>query len=360
MRLHSLKAWQFRNLKNFAFTPGTGINLIYGQNASGKSSLLEAIYFLGTGKSFRVSQTKCLIQEGEDKFTLFGQLVSDAGKSINAGFQLEGNASVIKVNGDFVHKASSLARLIPIQIIDPSQHQIINEGPEFRRRFIEWGLFHVEPRYEDIWKQYCRNLAQRNAALKSKIPERQIREWDRGLAQSALEIDRMRKSYTDQFFEIAAQNTEVDDLLSECLFDYYKGWPRDLNYTDCLAAHLKSDMERGFTQMGPHRADLRIHIGKQNAKNVLSRGRQKLLISSLLVTQCQIIKQQLGKDVILLVDDLVSELDQDGQKRFINLVAETQIQAFITATEREVLQKACGDLPYCMFHVEHGYIRQVI
>jgi len=127
-----------------------------------------------------------------------------------------------------------------------------------------------------------------------------------------------------------------------------------------LAEHFKSDMERGFTQLGPHRADLRIHIGKQNAKNVLSRGRQKLLISSLLVTQCQIIKQQLGKDVILLVDDLVSELDLDGQKRFINLVAESQVQAFITATERELLQKACGDLPYRMFHVEHGYIRQVI
>lgn len=360
MHLHSLEVRNFRNLNNFIFTPSTGINLIYGKNASGKSSLLEAIYFLGTGKSFRNSKTNCLIQEGQPQFTIFGQLLNDAGQSIKAGVQRNSSLTTIKINGDFIRNASTLANLIPTQIIGPSLHQIINDGPEFRRRFIEWGVFHVEPRYEVIWKQYGRNLAQRNAALKSRLPDSQIREWDHGLERAALEVDQMRKTYIETLFNKTTTNMEFDVLLSGCNFDYFQGWSKASSYLDCLTDHFQSDKERGFTQMGPHRADLRIRIGNKNAKDVLSRGRQKLLISSLLLTQCQLINQLLGKDVILLVDDLVSELDQDGQKRFIHMVASTRLQAFITATDVEVLQAACNEIPYRMFHVEHGNIRQVI
>jgi len=360
MYLQSLEVKQFRNLKNFSFAPSSGINLIYGENASGKSSLLEAIYILGTGKSFRASKTNCLIQEGQTQFSVFAQFVADTGKTLKTGVQRDNTTTHIKINGEYIRRASILARLVPMQILEPKLYQFLNDGPEFRRRFIEWGVFHVEQRYEKVWKQYCRNLAQRNAALKQKLPDRQVQEWDHGVVHEGTEIDHMRKAFMAMLAHKINITSDIPDLLNSCFFDYYQGWPRELNYLECLNNNLASDKERGFTQLGPHRADIRIKIGKLQAKDVLSRGQQKMLISSLLLSQSRIVKDELGKGVLLLIDDLGSELDQDSQNRLIRMVRETQCQAFITSAKKDGLVEACGDIPYRMFHVEHGHISQVV
>jgi DNA replication and repair protein RecF len=360
MYLQSLEVKQFRNLKNVYIAPDPRINLIYGENASGKSSLLEAIYILGTGKSFRTSKPNCLIQKDHSQFSIFAEFVSDIGTSVKAGVHRANNTTQIKVNGVYIKRASELAHLFPIQIIEPKLNEFLNEGPDFRRRFIEWGVFHVEQRYEQIWKHYCRNLAQRNSALRQNLPDRQIQEWDHGVVQSATEIDLIRKVFIEKLIHAINTTPNIPDLFLSCSIDYYQGWPLELSYFEGLTRYLASDKDRGFTQLGPHRADIRIKVGKQQAKEVLSRGQHKMLISSLLLSQSRIVKDELGKNVILLIDDLGSELDQKSQKMLMQMVKAANCQAFITSSNRETLLEACGDIPYKMFHVEHGHIRQVV
>jgi DNA replication and repair protein RecF len=361
MYLHTLEATNFRNFENIAITPLNGVNLVYGMNGSGKSSLLEAIYFLARGKSFRQHKPAVLIKNGTESFTLFAKIASETNAATQKlGVTRDQRLTQFKLNGFYINQASTLANVLPVQLIEPKLHHLLEEGPEYRRRFLEWGVFHVEPRYDQEWKRYSRNLAQRNAALKAHLPDKQIRQWEQGLISSAKEIDQMRRKYLHDLFEFMNEATGFEAITKKCRFDYYPGWTKGQALEGVLSNGLASDKERGFTQAGPHRADIRIKIGQERAKDVLSRGQQKLLITLLLLNQCRILKQCLDKDVVILVDDLLAELDRPNQLKFMSLLRDTGCQVFVTATTRHDLEQVCEGYPYRMFHVEHGCISQVV
>lgn len=360
MRLHLLEAENFRNLEKLAIQPSRGINFIYGLNGSGKTSLLEAIYFLGRARSFRSSSNQQLIAHGKDHFLLFAELDTSQQKRIKMGARRDHAQHQFKVAGQTIRRSSELTSILPLQIIEPGLHELLDSGPEFRRRFLDWGVFHVEHDYGAVSQSYRQALNQRNAALKARLPQRQIKQWDKALVEYGMKLDAARKRYLEELMVFITELPYFAELSRMCSFDYYPGWNLQKGLAEALEEQLSTDLQRGFTQSGPHRADIRIKSGKEKARDILSRGQQKLLVAILLLAQCQFIANREGERPVILIDDLVAELDAVNQRRFLEFVEDSGCQAFITATSRDDLVRLGEGMSYGMFHVEHGQVRQTI
>src|SRR5271156_2642002 len=182
MSLRRLQVTDFRCLQSAAVDLDSRFTLISGANASGKTSLLEAIYVLGRGRSFRTRRLEHLIRRGSDRFVVFGE-VESFDRRVSLG--VEGSAAGVRarLSGAKVGSLAELALWLPVQIIDPEIHRLIEEGPSRRRRFLDWGVFHVEPRFVDDWQRFQQTLKQRNAALKSRQPRAVVSAWEGDLVR---------------------------------------------------------------------------------------------------------------------------------------------------------------------------------
>lgn len=353
MAIKQLEIQRLRNLKNVKIEPVPGFNYLFGDNGSGKTSLLESIHCLGRGKSFRTHQTTKLIQEGSDSFTIVGKIIQK-GRETTIGMERSCQGSQIHLSNHPIKSTAELAEWLPIALLEPGLHRLIEEGPEFRRKFLDWGVFHVEPGYGGAWKSYRRALEQRNAALRDRWARKAIEQWDKELGRTAQDLDQARRRYMESLLS-AIQNIElIYDALPEVEFSYHCGWKEGIHYPEYLASQYDSDRERGFTQFGPHRADLKIRIGGVDAKDVLSRGQQKLLVATLILAQCRQLSQQ-DTSTVILVDDLPAELDPDKRQALLNALSKTRAQVFVTATEK-ALFKGTDFNDAGVFHVEQGQV----
>jgi len=353
MAIRTLEIQQFRNLKDIQISPGTGLNYIIGPNGSGKSSLLEAIHCLGRGKSFRTHKTNNLISEGSSSFTVLGY-IDQHSRQFTIGMQRLRGESTIKLAGRLISRSSELTQALPIAVLEPGLHRLIEEGPEHRRKFLDWGVFHVEHGFHHIWSNYRRVLAQRNAALRTHQPRAAIVNWDSQLVVAANELDQSRRRYLTSLLEYIPSYSQKFPDISDVRITYQQGWREGEGYSDYLAAQYLSDKERGFTQFGPHRADLKLRINGVDAREYLSRGQQKVLVASLVLAQCQQMQSQ-DTSVVILVDDLPSELDADKRKILLESLKDTGAQVFLTGTDKThfpLMNKTHG-----MFHVEQGRIQ---
>jgi len=352
MAIRSLEVRDFRNLKDIQIKPLTGLNYIIGPNGSGKSSLLEAIHCLGRGKSFRTHKTNRLICEGCPSFMVLGH-VQQHGRQFTIGMQRERGSSTIKMAGRLIARSSELTQALPVAVLEPGLHRLIEEGPEYRRKFLDWGVFHVEHGFHQIWNNYRRVLAQRNAALRSGGPRASIINWDQELVQAAEKLDQARQGYLKSLMEYVPVYSQKFPDLSDVRITYQQGWREGEHYADYLSAQYASDKERGFTQFGPHRADLRIRIQGVDAREYLSRGQQKILVAVLVLAQCEQMRVQ-DTSVVVLVDDLPSELDAEKRNILLHLLTETRAQIFLTGTDS--LLFPLENTVHEMFHVKHGRI----
>ena len=194
MAIAQLEISHFRNLEQVSLSPSPRLNIIVGKNGSGKTSLLEAVNFLGSARSFRTPHSKQLISFAHDQFILFAKIAA-ADVPVSVGISKDQNAMTIKVANRVVASASILAELLPVQIINPDVHKLLEEGPRYRRRFIEWGVFHVKPNYLPLWQQCRHILKQRNAALKQNLSLNEINQWDLALVEITETITAMREQY---------------------------------------------------------------------------------------------------------------------------------------------------------------------
>jgi len=358
MAISRLEIHRLRNLWRVDIRPGEGINYIVGANGSGKTSLLEAIYCLGRGRSFRTNQTNHLIAHDADDFTVVGRFLDDHRKTV-IGVQRSRAGSVIRIDGVNVVSAAQLASRFPVLMTGPGVKGLFDDGPEPRRRFLDWGVFHVEPEFRAAWNRYRRVLCQRNAALRQRCGAQALSGWDRELVQYADVITTCRERYLTRlvsFLDSAENTISGSALLSLRL---YRGWGQSESYADFLARNYPSDLQRGFTQYGPHRADLRFYVdsGKE-AKNVVSRGQQKSWVAELIVAQCRHLVSE-GILPTLLVDDLPAELDPEKRSRLIQSLFSIGIQVFVTATERALF--SLDDLSLGqVFHVEQGGVSPMV
>lgn len=361
MELTKLTVSHFRNISQASLNLHTNFNFIIGANGSGKTSLLEAVYTLGRGRSFKATNTDKLIQHGTEGFIVTGQIRTETQKS-QLGIQRSQKQTHIRHSGRSIKTASELSEILPLQVIEPRLHAFFEQGPEVRRKFLEWGVFHVEPRYEKEWRTYRRVLLQRNAALKAQWSVEAIEQWDSLLIDSATQIDLYRKDYLEKmsiFVDQYAQNHQLS-FLPGLSIEYYSGWNKGLSFAEALRASQSSDRERGFTQRGPHRADIRIKLGRELGKDILSRGQQKLFIYLLYIAQSVSLKKFSRKSPLILIDDFAAELDQPAIQTLNDIFSSTGCQMFVTATSLDLLGNSSKELPNAVFHVEHGKIEQVI
>ena len=350
LRLH---IQDLRNLLSVDIAPSQHINLIFGANASGKTSLLEAIYLLSRGRSFRSQRFERIVARGASRYRVFGQ-VAQAGREVPAAIEKTKDSLRIRVNGQDLATLAPLAALLPVQILHPNSHRLLEEGPRFRRQYLDWGLFHVEHSFYDRWQRYHRALRQRNAALRAGAP---AHAWEPELIQAGEAIDGLRRRYLAELTPLIEEF--ADELLTSppLALEYQQGWARERTLAQALEHTRMQDQERGFTFAGPHRADLKVSLSGVAATETASRGQQKLLVSALVCAQAALFRTRAGRRPILLVDDLPAELDRERRKRFVGLLERLCAQVFLTAIEPNLLELHPG---YKAFHVEHGEVREVV
>lgn len=357
MSLSYLEAQGFRNLQSLAIEPCPTVNLIYGENASGKTSLLETIYYLAHGRSFLTSKIKSLINVDAERMHIFSRLTNHEGQTIPAGIMHNREKMLIKLDGEKITRLSDLAIQLPVIAIHPESHQLISGGPKQRRQFIDWGLFHVEQSFHSIWQRYQKALKQRNAALRTKQPYKTFNVWNQQIIESAYLINTLRINYIESLQALLLQFQPILFEDKEISVDYYQGWNRDLELHDVLEQSFKSDYERGFTQAGPHRADLRFKINGFNAETAVSRGQQKTLVVLLRLLQGLLFNQATKKNSLILFDDLPAELDIQHRQKILKMMSELPAQLFITSIEKTAVDLSLWSDPR-MFHVEHGQVSE--
>jgi len=356
MSITLLRVDQVRNLKQVEIEPHPQLNIIYGENASGKTSLLEAIHLLSTAKSFRSHRIRTVIQHDTDKLTCFARL-QNASHMHQIGVERSKSSTEIRIDGESINQTSILARHLPLQLITPQVNSLLEQGPKMRRRFLDWGVFHVKHDYLKDWRSFHRVLQQRNASLRQRLSQQQVVAWDKALLDAANKITRCREDYLAALTPLLEEYCEI--LLGQTPeLIYQHGWPADLDLATALQQSFGRDQERGFTSHGPHRAELVLKFNGVPAQDVLSRGQLKLFISAMQLAQVAHLAREQDQQCVILVDDLASELDRSRRAELIKLLAHTQAQVFITVTEASLLEIDEGQ-GHKMFHVEHGTIHEI-
>ncbi len=332
MTLRRVQVTDFRCLQSAVLELDPKFTLISGPNASGKTSLLEAMYVLGRGRSFRTRRLEHLIRRGSDRFVVFGEIQAEQ-RSVPLG--IEGSSAGVraKVAGENAATLAELALQLPVQIIDPEVHRLIEEGPSRRRRFLDWGVFHVEHEFVSYWQRYHHVLRQRNAALKSKQSSI-ISAWDADLVRYGELVTDARERYVRA---LATQCAPIGAslLAQELTLSYRTGWPKDQGFAEALANSFKADQEFGVTHVGPHRAELGIRLEGLAVKDRISRGQQKLLAAALLVAQINLFPDSAPIRPTLLLDDPAAELDDERLAQLIIEVSAHAVQLIVTTLHGE-------------------------
>ena len=342
MRAATLDIVAFRNLRRISLSCAPGLNLLVGPNASGKTSLLEALYFLGRGRSFRTRQPRELIQIDAPAFRVAAVMNGADGRPVPVGVERGPRDLVARIGGAPTRSLAQLARQVPVLLLNPDSHRLLEDGPQQRRRFMDWGLFHAEPGFLDAWRRYGAALRHRNAALRSGSADRVVDAWDGELAAAAAILDRLRETFCEALG--GALEPLAEATLGQAVrVDYRRGWPLEPSGRDCAGwprAGRDQDRQQGHTRLGPHRADFTVRVAGRSPAEGLSRGQQKLLVIALVLAQAELYRRHAGDACILLIDDLPAELDPGNRARVMRALAALDTQLFATAIEPGLLDAA--------------------
>ncbi len=353
MGLAELRLEQVRCLRQAELTLQPRLNLITGANGAGKTSLLEAIYLLGRGRSFRTRHTEQLLGHGAQQLWVFGRVDGRdvVGHSVGVRYH-RAEGLEVRIDAGPVASLAELSRVFPVQVIDPGIHRLIEDGPVQRRRWLDWAVFHVEPNFIPQWQAFSRVLRQRNAALKSGAD---ASLWDSEFTRLGDLISAARARLIEALQPCWAQTLRTLDALPASL-GFFRGWAREQNLASSLGAHLEQDRQRGVTSYGPQRFDVPLRLEGRPVRDVVSRGQQKLLGAAMALAMASYVAQAGGRIPTLLLDDPAAELDRDHTQRLLAAVAQLGGQVVVTAMRPEATPLGP---PEAVFHVERGTVKSV-
>lgn len=354
MSLQKLDIYSLRNIQRVSIEPSSGINLIIGENASGKSSLLEAIFILGRARSFRTNHLRQVIQFDKTEFIVSGHTLEDNGTAYHLGIQHNGKHCEIHINQEKAQKAE-LAYSLPVLLIHPKSYKLIDAGSQLRREFLDWGIFNNDENFLSCWRRFKKSLQQRNALLKTQQLN-QIDVWDTELIEYGTIVSEYREFYLARlqpiFLEICHHFLNINNVTLQ----YLSGWDSRASYKQCLVTDLQKDARYGFTHSGPHRGDFSVRVNDRLAKDFVSRGQQKLLMLALKLAQVKLINCENNNSICVLIDDLTAELDVTNKIKLLKYLSNLNCQVFMSSTELTNF----GDLGqinnYKAFHVERGEV----
>ncbi|MGC1181867.1 DNA replication/repair protein RecF [Legionella sp.] len=354
MILTELNIHHLRNISSAHLELSPRFNFICGSNGSGKTSVLEALYLLSCGHSFRSREIFPIIEHGQSTFTVFARANQEETISIQKS---SSNSTQIKLNNQFCSSTSQLAYALPCQFFYSDIFQIIDAGPSIRRSVLDWGLFHVKHNYLSLLKDYKKILKHRNALLKQHAPYAHFIPWDKQLSVLAFQLDVLRQDYFKQweneFKQVLAQLSELS-----CTISYFKGWDKKNTGKDLeqiLAESFITDNHKLYTQYGAHQADIIIESTVHKAKYILSRGEQKIILFALKLAQGNLVDQS----CLYLLDDLPAELDELHQRKLLNYLAARKGQYIITTNlNPTALNIYCHNEMLTTYHIVNGSLKR--
>ena len=399
MKINSIILENFRNYKNLELDFDESRNIIVGENAQGKTNLIEAIYLTAFAKSFRTSNSADLISFGESSARVSTYITSeDIDKNINIVIRSDGK-KMIKKDGKLIRKTTELLNNVVVIIFSPDDLRIIKDSPDRRRNFINRELSQMRPMYYDALRRYNEALREKNALLKGyfnikkktftradnlslndalngensferspydnsrRYNEEMMDIYDRQLADSGYEILRYRKEFAEMLSEEAGEiMNKISGGREELKIEYktacdYVTGPEGREILFSQIYHNRDrDIYNGYASIGPHRDDIEFYINGKDARKYGSQGQQRTIALSLKLAEIRIARQMLDEPPVLLLDDVLSELDLDRQKFLVSEIDDVQL--FITSAELndEVIRDLRGGT---LFRIEEGSVTRV-
>ncbi|REG83861.1 DNA replication/repair protein RecF [Marinomonas pollencensis] len=344
MPLVCLDISHVRNLSSVRFEPSPQVNVIIGENGSGKTSVLEAIHLLSFGRSFRSHKHKTYIQHETEHCLVFAQLHQDQGNPVPVGLQRHRDGQIeVRIQGQRAQSVVELAERLPVQLINPDAFRLLEGSPSVRRQFIDWGVFHFDSEFIRAWRGWQKALKQRNTLLRrGKISASLLAAFDQELIRLGEQVNTSRKAYVER---LTPYFLKVLSLLNEDLkvsLQFFQGWDSQKSLEAAVVAGRERDIELGYTHTGPQRADLRVKAETGDALDTLSRGQQKLVVSALKIAQGQLLID-MGRPLVFLVDDLPAELDANHRQKLCRLLESLESQIFITSVGPDTTDFAWAD-----------------
>lgn len=351
MRVKSLSISNVRNISKAQIDLNPCLNCFIGENGAGKTSILEAIAVLSKGRSFRPGQVVSLIGPAGESLQVVSKIESQSGDTHQLGLERAVDRWMARHNGADITNLSELTGLMPFVVLEPNSHTLVSGAPDGRRRYLDWGVFHVKHDFLTLWRRYQRVLKQRNAALKqsSKLMVESLNGQFIGLGE---QLHQARKDHVERLDGLLQDQLALFcETLENVTLNYRKGWSGD-SLEEAVELSTVRDLERGATGPGPHKADLLLAIDGVPAKERLSRGEQKAMTAALIMAQARMISE-FGEMPVLMLDDLASELDELHLARVLSVGLSLGAQVWLTGTDMVPAIRSC-DKPYTVFHVKHG------
>ena len=357
MWLQRLQAQGLRCFEQCELNFSRDINVIYGNNGAGKTSILEGISVLSCGKSFRTNKLSHVIHQHLDELILFGEVNSATDSTIKLGIHHKSGLTELRINQEKAQKWSEIAKNLPVLDIHPESYLLVTGGPVERRKFLNWGMFHVEPGFGKIWAEYSRAIKQRNSCLRHRQLE-QASFWHQSIAELGEKIALDLQHYVDLIIPYVSQICSQFGLSDELTISYYRGWNQEHSLLNHLQEELQAE-EIGFsTSHGPHRGDIKISWKNQPFSKTSSRGQQKVLTIAMKIAQAQYLKEHSSKSSIYLIDELPAELDKQRREIAFDLFAQLDSQIIISAVSKASVDYITRDIKW--FHVEQSCVSAVV
>ncbi|MGH8173889.1 MAG: DNA replication/repair protein RecF [Rhodanobacteraceae bacterium] len=361
MRLHQLRLENLRAFPRLELDLQPGWNVFVGPNGAGKTTLLEAAYLLSHARSFRPGPKDSLVRHGAPGFSIYGRLQPAGPETAPIGVGIARASGRLEARVDGAEIAiAELLRHAAVVCFDPGSHELIAGPAELRRRFLDWGVFHVEPDFLGTWRTFQRALRQRNALLRSGGQGAELDAWDNEFAQSGTTLASMRARYLENLRpELAAELSRLLPELGAVQISEDRGWATQATLAEHLAATRDDDLRRGFSGSGPQRADWTIAFERAPRREHLSRGQEKLCALAAVLAQARVFSEQHGEWPIVCIDDLASELDTPHQEGLVRSLHGVDAQILVTGTHRPQALVEAG-LAAAWFHVDPGQVAALL
>lgn len=355
MWIEKLNIQNCRLLEDVSVELSPNLNIIIGDNASGKTSLLEALSLLSSGKSFRTSHISDVISHSKNSVLVSADIINNNIHS-KIGIEKKHKSTRIRINQQDIYSQAQLSLHLPITSIHPDSIDLITGSPSLRRSYIDWVAFYLFPRFHDDWKEYRHILKQRNFCLKNNKHLYGLSQWTKKLIELQPQINKYRMDALDIIRPILVSITSVLLNTDDIRLELNSGFPLDQtidnkSLLDFYSKKESYDIKMHRTIYGVHAADIKIWLGSNPAKESASRGQLKLLAISLLLAQCKAIEKN-NESGILLIDDLAAELDTANKEKLLIYLGSLNQQLIITSTKVVNID----NIKNKMFHVKHGSI----